>query len=541
MKKLLSFVLTSLLLITCLTINIKTLRADGETYTVDFGSGSWTIGEVTVTVDKNGIINNIEKNSEITLTNFNSETMEVKVGASDGFNVMLNVVEGKTSLAARSNDGGYPSGTLTFVVQPKNQSGPGPQQELDVNGYPIVTDGNLKIFTEQNGFIGELKINDAGVVSNQDRTKFATKIENTSSFSVQIQLEFGKAVSSITLNDTSFSGETLTPISGTNDCYLFNNISVNENGMLQISFVETESTISTIIWTYDENDPNGQNGDTYGEDTLVQHGKVEIVSIKRGEYMLYENNSYTSNVEMESGRPKDSAKIGVDVEDVRGYVRLEKGDDIVIKLIPEYGYQLKTATINDSVLTPISDNFSNVSTFKLDNVQGQMHFSGIFEKTENTYNINSNVIGLSNLEVSDNSNTVSSGTLKVSVNNASDFDASTVNGIDGYVSNNIIDVSIDNIVSQGSENNYWSNNIAEFKDVVDVSLNINDFDPNYDYKVVRQHGSDVSLVDSTIDENGVLTFESDKFSSYKILKKHKLLGGGNNSNSSYKAPNTSVR
>ena len=541
MKKLLSIVLSSLLLVTCLFTNVKTLNAYGPTHTVDFGTGSWNIGDVTVSCDKNGTITNIEENTEITLTNFNPDTMEVKVSATDGFSVNLNVNECKTSLANK-NEGVYPNGILTFVVQAKNQDGPGPgpgpqKIEIDQDGYPIVPDGNLKIMTEQNGFIGELRINNQGVPSNQERSKFATKINDPSSFTLQIQLEFGKAVSSISINDVAYSGEQLVPDSGTIDRYTFNGISADQNGMLKLSFVEAESTVSTIIWTYDEKDPSGTNGDTYSQDTLVQHGKVEIVSIKRGDDTLYEGGSYTDKVAMEGGDPILAAKIVVDIEGQRGYVRLEKGDDIVIKLIPDYGYQLITATINDRQLSPLSNDFSNVSTFKLDNVQGQMHFSGVFEETDNTYTIGQAVTKVSNLSVDDKSTTVASGTLNVSLNNANNFDVSSVSGIENYVSDSTVDITIDNIVSQGSENNYWSNKVSEFNNTIDVSMNINEFDSNSDYKVVRQHTDDkgsttVSVVDSSIDNYGVLTFKSDKFSSYMILKKNKALDEVISSNTS---------
>ena len=525
-KKLLTILLSVFMLTISFTANTKTLVAN-EVYVVNFGSGSWTINDVTVTCDKSGTIDNIERNTEISLTNFNPETMEVKVSATDGFSINLNVTSNKTSLGSRNDQGGYPTGTLAFVVQAKNQEGPGPQQpELDQDGYPIVQDGNLKIMTEQDGFIGELKINNQGIPSNQNRTKFATKVDNVSNFTVQIQLEFGKAVSAIKLNNNTYTGEQLVPDSETTDRYTFNNVSA-VNGMLSLSFVEAESTVSTIIWTYDKNDPSGPNGDTYSEDTLVQHGKVEVVSIKRGDDVLYADGSYTGKVDMENNRPKDSAKIGVDIDDQRGYVRLEKGDDIVIKLIPDYGYQLKTATINDRQLTPLSDDFTNVSTFNLEDVQGQMHFSGIFEKTDNTYVIDQDVTKVSNLSVDNKSTTVTSGTIKVSLNKTEDFDASSVNGIDAYISDNTIDITIDNIVSQGSDNKYWTNNISEFNNTIDVSMNVNDYDSNYDYKVVRKHTNgqqtEVSIVNSSIDDNGVLTFASDKFSSYMIVKKNKAL------------------
>lgn len=102
-----------------------------ETHTVDFGTGSWTVGEQTVTADKSGIIYDLAADDEITLTDFNADTMQVKLVAGDGFSTTLKVINGETSLSAR-DQGGLPDGTLTFSVvakggdEPGSDPGPGP-------------------------------------------------------------------------------------------------------------------------------------------------------------------------------------------------------------------------------------------------------------------------------------------------------------------------------------------------------------------------------------------------------------------------------
>lgn len=87
---------------------------DGESYSVDFGTGSWSIGDITVTADRQGR-QELSTSDEITLTNFDSNTMAVKVSASDGFNTNLTVEGNVTSLSRRNNDGGLPT-ELTFSV-----------------------------------------------------------------------------------------------------------------------------------------------------------------------------------------------------------------------------------------------------------------------------------------------------------------------------------------------------------------------------------------------------------------------------------------
>lgn len=83
-------------------------------HNVSFGTGSWKIGDVTVTADKTGTqkISTIEI---ITLTNFDPDTMEVRVVDEDGDGLILKVTNGKTSISANDHDGGIPY-DLTFMV-----------------------------------------------------------------------------------------------------------------------------------------------------------------------------------------------------------------------------------------------------------------------------------------------------------------------------------------------------------------------------------------------------------------------------------------
>lgn len=83
-------------------------------HNVSFGTGSWKIGDVTVTADKTGTqkISTIEI---ITLTNFDPDTMEVRVVDENGDGLILKVTNGKTSISANDHDGGIPY-DLNFMV-----------------------------------------------------------------------------------------------------------------------------------------------------------------------------------------------------------------------------------------------------------------------------------------------------------------------------------------------------------------------------------------------------------------------------------------
>ena len=106
------------------------LEQPSRYHNVSFGTGSWKIGDVTVTADKTGT-QKISTTEIITLTNFDPDTMEVRVGAEDGFGLILKVTNGKTSISANDHDGGIPY-DLTFMVFEK-EAVPGGNEGDDEN------------------------------------------------------------------------------------------------------------------------------------------------------------------------------------------------------------------------------------------------------------------------------------------------------------------------------------------------------------------------------------------------------------------------
>ena len=117
---------TLLLAVCMVTVMMPAMAfADGgaspETHTVNFGTGSWTVGNVTVLADKSGETS-LTMNDVITLTGFDASTMKAQLVASDGFTIELTVTEGRTSLSAKIGDGVLPDGALTFSVAAKGNN-----------------------------------------------------------------------------------------------------------------------------------------------------------------------------------------------------------------------------------------------------------------------------------------------------------------------------------------------------------------------------------------------------------------------------------
>ena len=262
-----------------------------------------------------------------------------------------------------------------------------------------------------------------------------------------------------------------------------------------IAIVPGISDDLTIIWTTDYDkaanwNPNGE----FAADMYLEHGQADIVSIKRGDQIIYD---------------EDHPNGSVDISDDFGFVTVKRGDDIVVKVIPDYGYQLASANINGNVLVPED---KEVSTFYINNIQNNLHFSGIFEKANNT---STNNLAFSVPDAI--SNVVSSGTLNMEAKETS-LNKNIVP--ENYTGINTYDITLENLVSKGEADSYWVNPVTDLGNATaTVSLKAEGLDPNVEYKVLREHeNEDPVLLNATFDPTTqTLNFETNKFSAYTVI------------------------
>ena len=101
----------------------------------------------------------------------------------------------------------------------------------------------------------------------------------------------------------------------------------------------------------------------------------------------------------------------------------------------------------------------------------------------------------------------------------------------GAVSAQAVELDLNQIVAKGDGTN-WETKITEFTNPITLSLGINNYDANYDYVVVRDHnGTTTALPTKVID--GKVTFETNQFSTYVIVKKEKTTAGTGTGGSSH--------
>ena len=230
-------------------------------------------------------------------------------------------------------------------------------------------------------FDSESSINVDGV----DARSGSVNVPQASTHTISLQLWFGAAIDKMVVNDVEY-----TPDKGDEDWYT---VTVPDASSYNITLRQAESTVATIVWAYDREDAIDKYGD---DDAWVEHGIVEVISIVRdGNEIFNENTS-------------DPGDFGIRSDG--GDMFLEKGDEVIIRLIPEYGYQVKNVVLNDDVTLSPED---SVSTFKIDSLRGNLHLKGVFQSEEDIINNNSNSVSSAN--IGNAQNAVETGNVKLTV------------------------------------------------------------------------------------------------------------------------------
>lgn len=304
----------------------------------------------------------------------------------------------------------------------------------------------------------------------------------------------------------------------------------NENNVYEISLGAAEkynilirkhaSDDATLSWTYikDENDPE--------QDNLVEHGKVYVKEIKRDGKILIGDVKYDKDGSLlldKNGCPfYDIWKwqdINAEFYSSHSDIIARNGDEVTLLLIPTYGYQLKSTSINGQEVAPQEE----MSTFKV-TLNGNLHFSSIFEKADNVTAVKAKEVSAATIAGGENA--ADSGNLSLTVENNTKYDTDVTSAVKLGADETIqkiasLDMTLDNIVSKGSKNEYWTKNISSFKDAITVGLTLKDVTlaQGESLAVIRDHEGKLTSLDAKYDATSkTLTFPTNQFSTYTIVK-----------------------
>lgn len=419
------------------------------------------------------------------LENFDPDKMQIRVYSNDGFQTYLTVNQNETSLAEREGEGGFPD-SITLVVEKKGSQGQ-PGQSTD-NRIRLQLEGDAC-----NSFADMVSKDIQIYVSKDGGSSFSqlTGLDTNSTKEYVFEADITSIQFYVSCDETKYSlqfpGKSADEGKSEQTA-----IALNAAGTQHI---QIDHSVRTITWAYDRQ--------TYGEDAYLEHGKAQVVAVE-GVYDLY-SIPFANNPGDEKG----------------GHIAVEAGKQVTVRLTPDYGYQLKGVSLNGGVtLAPQAE----VSTFTFTMPDTNVHFKGIFTQTQDE--INTTGTKVSSASVENGANAAPSGNLRLTVE---DSDANTTNAlaqVENAVSAEAVNLTLDQIVSKGDGTN-WENPVTQFDQPVKMKLQVADYDTAAGYEVVREHNGNLTKLTTSMSEDGTLTFETNQFSTYFIVKTAKKADNGN--------------
>ena len=259
--------------------------------------------------------------------------------------------------------------------------------------------------------------------------------------------------------------------------------------------IQIDRKCLTVTWAYD---------DTYGEDGRIEHGTAEIIKINGQDVSQMTFSNFANNPGDKSG----------------GHLAVKRDDVVTIKLIPDYGYQLSGASINGVTLASQTE----VSTFTFKMPDTNVHFKGIFTQTSDE--INTSATKVSSASFENGANAAPSGNLRLTVADSNEDTTNALAQVANAVSAEAVNLTLDQIVSKGNGNS-WETPVTQFSQPVKMKLKVADYDTAAGYEVVREHNGNLTKLTTSVSEDGTLTFETNQFSTYFIVKTAKKADNGN--------------
>ena len=208
-----------------------------------------------------------------------------------------------------------------------------------------------------------------------------------------------------------------------------------------------------------------------------------------------------------------------------GYVA-EVGSEVYVRVLPYPGFQYKTGTLLGSdglVITPTDQ----VGVYKF--IMPEVNNLGIalsceFETSNNMLSMDSSLLSAASYTVPSGVITMGNARLtigdRVLLNNERTAIQRAANG---YQTGAVLDLKFDQIVTKdGSQTNVWSNSLSELSNSLTIAMTLKgSLLGHRSYSIARIHNGVTQIIPVTL-VNGVLTFQTDRFSTYAILYSDQL-------------------
>ena len=354
---------------------------------------------------------------------------------------------------------------------------------------------DIEIKGTYNGFCMEISLNGIRVGTESANISGVAKGYTTGNTKnkITIQLAYGDG----NIGSVSINGKYMQLPSGTTDRVEFE---VEPNTKYEINVVKSQDTSNiprTIIWDSDKT-----NNPSLKDSELLKNGTIEILDIKDPNGNSIGLNNVNQNLEKNNG-----------------WANILPGSKVILRLKPDYGYQLTSITINDEKLTPGKEQ----STFEYIMPNTNVHISGIFEKVDDKVNTDSKKVKNGTIEIGNNE--IDSGSVILSVNDVtlskeqiSNFEEKA----NGYKISTYLDINLAQVLYKGTQENVWKNELKELNNQAKITLKLEDgVDGNEVVIVHEKHDGTYEIIPTTYDkENNTITFVTTSFSNYAIASKN---------------------
>lgn len=291
---------------------------------------------------------------------------------------------------------------------------------------------------------------------------------------------------------------------------------------LVVDFVPVGEPVSDradFLWTYDRKALTTNAG--FG--TYVSHGTIEILSAtKDGTPVINSNIRDTAPYWTPDGS-FDRMREGATEWDVK-CAAFEPGTVVVVRLIPDRGYQLTRFTISniEGSTTPVDG--VNEYTFVLERPD-VYNLGAVFTKVEDKVDCDS-ASGITGGSVSFADGEIDNGTMALYVSDItpSAVELDNFNSMaaeNGYTVNQCINLESEQrfykAVNNASRDQCWVINKSELDAPAQISLNVAGINSS-EVAVLHNHNGIYEEIDATI-VNGKVTFSADSFSDFAIVSK----------------------
>ena len=252
----------------------------------------------------------------------------------------------------------------------------------------------------------------------------------------------------------------------------------------------------TIIW-----DSDRTHNSSLKEEDLLKNGTIEILDIQD-----------------ENGNSVGLKEVNQD--DKSGWANIIPGSKVIMRLKPNYGYQLTSLKINDENLKAGKEQ----STFEYIMPDTNVHISGIFEKVDDQVKTLSNEVKSGSITISNQE--IDTGSVILSINDVEPSNLQKTNfekTVEDYTIASYLDIKLDQVVYKGAANDTWTNSLSTLNHDANIQLQLEKGINGNDVVLVHEkHDGTYETLSTTYDSStNTLSFKTTSFSNYAIAYKTK--------------------